>query len=165
MKVLYSFLCLFLVWMMTIPPAEADIENGWYITGISYEKQFIVGTESLFYVGVVDAKTKTGQIGALDSTSPVTGAVVSAVFTKDQERKEVSLTHDQNGEYKGRVLLSESGEWKVSIKATDDHHDTLLSTAIKVTEPETNGYTFFIILLGIATIAVVIFIFKVRRSR
>lgn len=151
--------------MMVIPPAEADIENGWYITGISYEKQFMVGTETVFYVGVVDAKTKTGQIGALDSTSPVTGAVVSAVFTKDQEKKEVTLTHDQNGEYKGQVLLPDSGEWIVSIKATDDHHKSDLFTAIKVTESDTEGLPFLIILLGFATLAVVTFIYRTRRAK
>ncbi|MED4779412.1 FixH family protein [Brevibacillus choshinensis] len=153
------------VWMLIIPSAKADVETGWYITGISYEKPFITGTKSVFYVGVVDAKTKSGQMGALDSTSPVTDAVVSAVFLKDQAKKDVILTHDQNGEYMGEVLLPESGEWKVSIKATDDHHETELSTAVKVTETETKGSPFLMILLGVATVAVVIFILKSKLAR
>ncbi|WP_419879590.1 hypothetical protein [Brevibacillus centrosporus] len=157
-----SLVLVLFVWMLIIPSAKADVENGWYITGFSHDKPVQAQSESVFYVGVVDAKTKSGQMGALESTSPVTSALVTAIFSKGQEKKEVTLTYISNGEYKGTVLLPESGEWKVDIKATDNHHDTEFSTPIKVQDQEFNWTTILMVFLGVATSVVIILIYQSR---
>lgn len=163
MKTINSLMVLLIASMLIIPTAKADVENGWYITGISYDKPFTAQSETVFYVGVVEAKTKTGQMGALDSASPVTDAAVSAVFTKNQEKIVVPLSHDKNGEYKGMVLLTDSGEWSVTVEAAGSHHKTEFALPVKVQESESNGTLLLTFILGFATLAVVIFILKFRR--
>lgn len=157
-----SLALMLFVWMLIIPSVKADVENGWYITGFSHDKPIQAQSESVFYVGVVNAKTKSGQMGALESTSPVTSALVSAVFSKGQEKKEVTLTYNSNGEYQGTVLLPESGEWKVDIKATDSHHETEFSTPIKVQDQEINWTTILMVFLGVSTLVVIIVIYQSR---
>ncbi|MGE7271988.1 FixH family protein [Brevibacillus panacihumi] len=163
--------CVFIFMLFTLmvisPAVKADVENGWYITGVSYEKQFTAQSETVFYVGVMEAKTNTGEMGALESAKPVTDAVVTAVFTLEQERKEVTLTHEKNGEYKGVVTLPRSGEWILSMKAVGDHYASEFETPIQVQVEEYNSTSFLILFLFIATLATVYimvkFAFKMRR--
>ncbi|MED4569633.1 FixH family protein [Brevibacillus agri] len=162
------------VWTITIPGVKADVENGWYITGISYDGPIIAQTDTVFYVGVVEAKVKNGEMGELESATAVTDAQVTAVFTKGQEKIEATLIHEQNGEYKGVVALPTAGEWIVKIKAvrghseqrqvnpTDQKYEAEFTTPLKAKDPENNWMPVYLFIL-VFVVAGILMLMWVRK--
>ncbi|MBG9567113.1 FixH family protein [Brevibacillus agri] len=148
----------------------ADVENGLFITGISYDQSFTANEVTSFKVEVVQVKVKEGNIGELENASPVTDAVVTAVFTKGSEKKEITLEHEKDGQYSGEIELPSPGEWSLTVKAERNHsaqvqpnsadkeHEAVFSTPVRVQQPDNQSMPvlMFISVFVAAAIGIVI---------
>jgi hypothetical protein len=129
-------------------PVSADVESGLFITGISYDQSLIANEVTSINIGVVQVKAKQGNIGELENATPVTDAVVTAVFTKGSEKREITLEHEKDGQYRGSIELPSPGEWSLTVKAKRNHsaqvqpnsadkeHEAVFSTPVRVQQAD-----------------------------